>query len=193
MKKIYCTALVLFFALQTYSQSTIDVDGISIPKTLKFKDGKSKTKLTLNGFGIRDKMWINLYTQALYLENETDDAVKILNTNETIATRLFITSSMVSKKKLIQAIEDGVQKSYQGDISSIRERLDKFKSFFEKEITKDGFLDFVYTASDEVTSVYVNEELVGEIKGQDFRKMLFGIWLEENAVDKTLKKRLLGD
>jgi hypothetical protein len=193
MKRIYCTALVLFFALQTYSQSTIDVDGISIPKTLKFKDGKSKTKLTLNGFGIRDKMWINLYTQALYLENESDDAVKILNSNETIATRLFITSSMVSKKKLIQAIEDGVQKSYQGDISSVRERLDKFKSFFEKEISKDGFLDFVYTASDEVTSVYVNEELVGEIKGHDFRKMLFGIWLEENAVDKTLKKRLLGD
>ncbi|MFD2890542.1 chalcone isomerase family protein [Flavobacterium chuncheonense] len=193
MKRFFCTALVLFFALQTFSQSTIEVDGISIPKTLKFKDGKSKTKLNLNGYGIRDKMWINLYTQALYLENETDDAEKILNSNETIATRLFITSSMVSKKKLIQAIEDGVQKSYQGDISAVRERLDKFKAFFEKEITKNGFLDFVYTANDGVTSVYANEELIGEIEGQDFRKMLFGIWLEVNAVDKTLKKRLLGD
>ena len=75
-------------------------------------------------------MWINLYVQALYLKEYSNDSQQILNSNETIATRLHITSSMVTKKKLVQALEDGFVKSYKGDLNQIRERLDKFLTFF---------------------------------------------------------------
>lgn len=66
MKKIYLL-LALFISFMSFSQDDLDVDGIKIKKTIKVRDSGGKTKLYLNGYGVRDKMWINLYVQALYL------------------------------------------------------------------------------------------------------------------------------
>lgn len=190
MKKIILL-LALLVTFMSYSQDDLDVDGIKIKKTIKVRDTGGKTKLYLNGYGIRDKMWINLYVQALYLTEKTTDPEEILASDETIATRLYVTSSLVTREKLIKAIEEGVEKSYKGDISTIRERLDKFMSFFES-VTEKGYVEFVYSKEDIKTYVFINDKLSGEIDGLDFRRALFGIWLEEKAVDRTLKKRLLG-
>lgn len=191
MKKIL---MVMCLLVVHFSQAQDDkeFDGIKVKTSIKVEDGNSKTKLVLNGAGIREKMWINLYVQALYLPEYSTDAQKILNSDETIATRLHITSSMVTKKKLIQAIEDGIVKSYKGDLSLIRERLDIFMSFFEAQLEKEGYVDMVYSANTEKTAVYINKKFAGDVDGKDFRKALFGIWLEDNCVDKTLRKRLLG-
>lgn len=191
MKKILMVLFILLFNL-SHSQEDKDFDGIKIKTSIKVEDGDSKTKLVLNGAGIREKMWVNLYVQALYLTEQSNDAQTILNSNETIATRLHITSSMVTKKKLIQAIEEGIVKSYKGDLSLIRERLDTFMSFFETQLEKEGYVDMVYSSNTEKTSVYINKKYAGDVPGKDFRKALFGIWLEDNCVDKTLRKRLLG-
>lgn len=191
MKKLYLL-LAFISAFITYSQSFVEVDGIKIEKSIKVSDGDSKTKLHLNGYGIRDKMWINLYVQALYLDKKSNDPNEILNSPSTIATRLYITSNLVTRQKLIKAIEEGIEKSYKGDLEPLRDRMHKFMSLFEGEMKTEGYVEFIYSKNTEKTYVYANEELLGEIDGADFRKALFGIWLEERAVDRTLKKRLLG-
>ena len=191
MKKILMLLCLLAFNL-SHSQDDKEFDGVKIKTSIKVEDGDSKTKLVLNGAGIREKMWVNLYVQALYLPEQSNDAKKILESDETIATRLHITSSLVTKKKLIQAMEDGISKSYKGDINLIKERLDTFMSFFETQLDKEGYADMVYSANTEKTSVYLNRKFIGDVPGKDFRKALFGIWLEDNCVDKTLRKRLLG-
>ncbi len=129
MKKILMV-LCLIAVHFSHAQEEKEFDGIKVKTSIKVDDGDSKTKLYLNGAGIREKMWINLYVQALYLKEYSNDSQQILNSNETIATRLHITSSMVTKKKLVQALEDGFVKSYKGDLNQIRERLDKFLTFF---------------------------------------------------------------
>ncbi len=191
MKKLLII-LSLFIFHSTYSQDDMYFDGIKVKTSIKVIDGDSKTKLVLNGAGVRDKMWVNLYVQALYLTEPTNDPEKILNSEQTIATRLHITSSLVTKKKLIQAIDEGITKSYKGDLSLIRERLDTFMSFFETQLEKEGYVDMVYSENSKTTAVYINKKFIGEVPGKDFRKALFGIWLEENCVDRTLKKRILG-
>ena len=191
MKKLLII-LSLFIFHSTYSQDDMYFDGIKVKTSIKVIDGDSKTKLVLNGAGVRDKMWVNLYVQALYLTEPTNDPEKILNSEQTIATRLHITSSLVTKKKLIQAIDEGITKSYKGDLSLIRERLDTFMSFFETQLEKEGYADMVYSENSKTTAVYINKKFIGEVPGKDFRKALFGIWLEENCVDRTLKKRILG-
>ena len=55
-----------------------------------------------------------------------------------------------------------------------------------------GYVEFVYSKEYVKTYVFINDKLTGEIEGLDFRKALFGIWLEDRCVDRTLKKRLLG-
>jgi hypothetical protein len=182
----------IFLTQLSFSQEELVFDGIKVKTSIKVDDGDSKTKLVLNGAGVRDKMWINLYVQALYVLEKTDDPKKILEADQTIATRLHITSSLVSKKKLIQAIEEGVEKSYKGDLNAIRDRLNIFMTFFETQLDKDGYADFVYSSNTKETSVYINKKFIGKVPGQDFRTAFFGIWLADDCVDKTLKKRLLG-
>ena len=190
MKKIILL-LAFLLSVSAFSQDDLDVDGIKIKKHIKVRDSGGKTKLVLNGYGIRDKMWINLYVQALYLTEKTDDPKKILGSDETIATRLYVTSSLVTREKLIKAIEEGIEKSYQSELEPLRERMNKFMSFFES-VTEKGYVEFVYSKEDVKTYVFINDKLTGEIEGLDFRKALFGIWLEDRCVDRTLKKRLLG-
>jgi hypothetical protein len=190
MKKIILL-LALFISFASFSQDDLDVDGIKIKKTLKVRDSNGKTKLYLNGYGIRDKMWVNLYIQALYLTKKTSNADEILDSDETIATRLYVTSSLVTREKLIKAIEEGIEKSYEGDISVLRERLDKFMAMFAT-VTEKGYVEFFYSQEDVKTYVFINDKLTGEIEGVDFRKALFGIWLADKCVDRTLRKRLLG-
>jgi hypothetical protein len=182
----------IFLTQLSFSQEELVFDGIKVKTSIKVDDGDSKTKLVLNGAGVRDKMWINLYVQALYVVEKTDDPKKILEADQTLATRLHITSSLVSKKKLIQAIEEGVEKSYKGDLNAIRGRLNIFMTFFETQLDKDGYVDFVYSSNTKETSVYINKKFIGKVPGQDFRTAFFGIWLADDCVDKTLKKRLLG-
>uniref|UniRef100_UPI004049B5B5 chalcone isomerase family protein n=1 Tax=Flavobacterium sp. TaxID=239 RepID=UPI004049B5B5 len=193
MRKVYFF-IIAFLTINANAQSYVEIDGIKIEKVIKVEDGTGKTKLKLNGYGIRDKMWINLYTQALYLTKNTSSSEKILDSKSSIATRLHVTSSLVSKEKLIKAIEEGVEKSYEGDMEAIRPRLNTLMGFFnQKEVLeKNGYVDFVYSEETETLYTYINETLIGEIKGADFRRVLFGIWLEEKCVDKTLKRRLLG-
>lgn len=190
MKKIILL-LAFLVSFMSYSQDDLDVDGIKIKKSIKVRDSGGKTKLVLNGYGIRDKMWINLYVQALYLVKKTDNPEEILSSDETIATRLYVTSSLVTREKLIKAIEEGMEKSYKGDLEPLRDRMTKFMSLFES-VTEKGYVEFVYSKEDVKTYVFINDKLTGEIEGLDFRRALFGIWLEERAVDRTLKKRLLG-
>ncbi|NHN24514.1 chalcone isomerase [Flavobacterium jejuense] len=190
MKK-FILLLAFLISVMSYSQDDLDVDGIKIKKHIKVRDTGGKTKLVLNGYGIRDKMWINLYVQALYLIEKTDNADEILDSDETIATRLYVTSSLVTREKLIKAIEEGIEKSYKGDLEPLRDRMTKFMSLFET-VTEKGYVEFVYSKEDVKTYVFINDKLTGEIEGLDFRRALFGIWLEERAVDRTLKKRLLG-
>ena len=191
MKKLVIALCVFLFQV-SFAQDEMEFDGIKVKTSIKVEDGDSKTKLVLNGLGVRDKMWIDLYLQALYLVNKTSDAQTILQSDETIATRLYITSSLVTKKKLIDALEEGIAKSYTGNMSAIRDRLDTFLSFFENQLAKDGYADMVYSANTQNTSVYINKKFIGQVPGKDFSKALFGIWLEDHCVDKTLKKRLLG-
>ena len=182
----------LLLSISSFSQDDLVFDGVKIKTSIKVDDGDDKTKLILNGAGIRDKMWINLYVQALYLTTKSTDPQMILDADETIATRLHVTSSLVSKKKLIEAIEEGIVKSYKGDLNAIKDRMHTFMGFFETQIEKEGYVDMVYSSNTKNTSVYINKKFIGSVPGKDFRKALFGIWLEENCVDKTLRKRLLG-
>ena len=191
MKKLLFVLFVMAFNF-LHAQDDREFDGIKVKTSIKVEDGDSKTKLILNGAGVRDKMWVNLYVQALYLTNPSNDPEEILNSGETIATRLHVTSSLVTKKKLVEALEEGFLKSYKGDVAVIKDRLDTFLTFFETQVYKDGFVDMVYSSNTEKTTVYMNKKFIGEIPGKDFRKALFGIWLEENCVDRTLRKRLLG-
>jgi hypothetical protein len=190
MKKILLL-LTLLLSLSFFTasaQSQLEVNGVSVPRKI---DIQGKT-LQLNGAGGRSKMFLEVYVQALYLSQLSQDPTFIMDSDTEMAIRIEITSSMVSSNKLTKAMNTGFEKSAAKNLAELRPRIEQFKSFLSDAITEKDVFILAYNPLDQTMNVYKNEVLKGKIPGFDFKKALFGIWLSDKPVDETLKKYLLG-
>ena len=192
MKKILLV-LTLVFSSQfsrVSAQTKLEVGGVTVPRTIDFK-GKT---LTLNGVGERSKMFTELYVQALYLSQLTQDANLILESDIEMAIRIQITSSLVTSKKLSKALAKGMEKSVGEDgILKLTKEVQELENLIGREITKAGdSFNLIYNPFDKSLWIYKNDKYEGKIESFEFKKAFFGIWLSENPVDKDLKNELLG-
>lgn len=163
------------------------IAGIEMPQDLSYING---SKLNLYGAGVRTFLWMDMYVGAIFLSNEKERPKEIIEANENMGMRLHILSSLVSNKRIIKAIEEGFQKSTKGNLSSYQSRINEMIGFFEGEISPGDVIDMVYSKNG-VTQVYLNQKKCGEIKGLDFKKALFGVWLSNDPIDISLKEQML--
>lgn len=179
--------LVLPFSSVT-AQKSFNIDGVVVPRTMQFQN---KT-LSLNGAGGRSKMWLEVYVQALYLSQLSQDPQFIIDSDTEMAIRIEITSSMVSSNKLTKAMNNGFEKSAGDNLEALRPRIEQFKSFLSDEITQKDVFKLIYSPIDTSVWVFKNDILKGKVQGFDFKKALFGIWLSDKPADEKLKNQLLG-
>ena len=81
--------------------------------------------------------------------------------------------------------------STNGNTAPYKDNIDTFISVFKDNIKIGDVYDIIYTP-EEGTKVYKNKELKSTVKGLDFKKVLFGIWLGNKPADKDLKTGMLG-
>jgi len=186
MNKIAFILAVVFAVNFSFAQ-TKEVGGINLPTSETF----GEHKVTLNGAGIREKLWLDLYVGGLYLTNKSSNANEILNSNEAMAVKLHIVSKLVSSSKMIDAVEEGFENSTNGKVGPLQSKINQFIGFFKEEIKKGDVFDITYQPGKGVVS-YKNGEEKGTIKGADFKKALFGIWLSNRPADDDLKEGMLG-
>ncbi|MFO7721542.1 MAG: chalcone isomerase family protein [Gillisia sp.] len=186
MKKV----MFLLFAVVTIASSSAQTKaaGVIIPNNVSFEG----EKLVLNGVGVREKFWMDMYAGALYLGSKSSDAKAIINANDPMAIKLHMVSSLITSDKMIEAVNDGFENATNGKTSGISSEIAKFKAFFSDEINKEDVFDIVYIPSKGVL-VYKNGKEKGVIKGMEFKKALFGIWLSDKPADKKLKQGMLGE
>lgn len=190
MKKILLfLTLLLSVQFSTVSaQTQLDVNGVTVPRKIEFQN----KSLQLNGAGGRSKMWLEVYVQALYLSQLSQDPQFIIDSDTEMAIRIEITSSMVSSNKLTKAMNTGFEKSAGSNLEELRPRIEDFKKLLSDVIKEKDVFILGYNPLDQTINVYKNEVLKEKIPGFDFKKALFGIWLSNKPVDETLKKHLLG-
>lgn len=184
MKRIL-VLLVVVCGINLSSAQT-EIAGITLPATLTY----SSEDLILNGAGVREKFWMDMYAGGLYLKNRAVDASEIINKDEAMAIRLHIVSGMITSKRMVNAVNEGFENATNDNTKPIASEIKKFKNIFEEEISKGDIFDLVYIP-DEGVVVYKNDKKSGSIKGMEFKKALFGIWLSDNPADKDLKKDML--
>jgi len=192
MKKLLAllTLIVTLQFTNATAQSSFTVNGVEIPRTLEFK-GKI---MSLNGFGQRSKLFMDLYVQALYVTQLSQDAKQILDSQTEMAITLRITSGLVSSNKLSKALEKGMEKSV-GEAGMLKyaKELKELEYLLSTEDTKIGDLfELTFNPLDESLWITKNKDYKGKIKGLEFKKAFFGIWLSDNPVNKGLKEDLLG-
>lgn len=190
MKKILLIIALIITSLfsEVQAQKQIVFEGITIPRTMKFEN---KT-LQLNGAGSRSKMWVEVYIQALYLSQLSQNAKEIINDNSEMSIRIEITSALVSSGKLTRAMHAGFEKSAGENLEALKPKMELLKSYLADEIKRGDIYELTYNPADSSVWVVKNGELKGKVPGFDFKKVFFGIWLGDKPVDEELKNSLLG-
>jgi hypothetical protein len=149
-------------------------------------------ELLLNGAGFRKKLFIKVYAAGLYLKEKQTDPQKIIDADAPMAIRMHFVYSEVSGKKLVEAWNEGFVNGTGGNIAPIKTEIDTFNAYFSQEAKKNDIYDIIYVPEQGI-SVYIKGELKGTIKGLDFKKAVFSIWLGEKPADSSLKKKMLGE
>ena len=163
------------------------VGDVNLPDSLM----AGKDELILNGAGFRKKFFIKVYAAGLYLKEKQTDPQKIMDADKPMAIRMHFVYSEVSSKKLVDAWNEGFLNGTGGNIASIKTEIDTFNACFSQEAKKNDIYDIIYIPEQGI-GVYIKGELKGTIKGLDFKKAVFSIWLGEKPADAKLKKRMLG-
>ena len=183
--------LVLLFALfilaNAGAHAQKNIGGITLPGSLP----AGKENLILNGGGVREKYFLDMYVGGLYLLQKSSDGQKIVDSDQLMSVRLYIVSSMITSEKMIEAVNEGFQKSTNGNTTPLKPKIDRFISVFKEEIKDGDVYDFVYLPGKGVT-IFKNGAKKETIEGLDFKKALFGIWLGAKPADEDLKAGMLG-
>ena len=186
MKKIIFL-LVAVFSLNSIS-AQIEIGGATLPNTVNF----GSETLMLNGAGVREKFWMDMYAGGLYLKAKSKNAAEIMRKDEAMALKLHIVSKMITSERMMDAVNEGFENATGGTTAPLSAEIRKFISFFEEEINKGDVFDLVYLPETGMI-IYKNGKESGSIPGLAFKKALFGIWLSDKPADKDLKKGMLGN
>lgn len=164
-----------------------EISGVIPAKTITV----ANQQLTFNGAGLREKYFLDLYVGSLYVSTKSNDANKVMKANESMAIIIDIVSGLVSSEKMITAINEGFEKSTNGNTALFKDRIESFKAAFKEEITEGDHFVIAYIKGSG-TEIHKNGKKIKTIEGLDFKQALFGIWLCNNPADESLKEGMLG-
>lgn len=165
----------------------MEVEGVKIPYTYK----TDEATLIVNGAGVREKYFLDLYVGALYLKEKSNEALKIMNADEAMCMKLHIVSGLITSEKMVESTDEGFRRSTGGNTAPLQSKINQFKAAFNEAIKKGDIFDIVYEKV-KGSCVYKNGKQIVSIPGLDFKKALFGIWLCNDAAASDLKKKLVG-
>ena len=180
-KKLFTIILIfgVFLALPIYGADT--------PDQIEYQ-GSTMTK---NGQGTRIIFFMKVYEGSLYLETKSANAPDIINLDAPMAIRIDVSSQMVTADAMKKALSEGLEKSTGNNTDSIMKEINQLSSSFDTAVSTGDYYEFIYLP-EMGTHVLKNSELVELIKGINFKKAFFGIFLSDNPIQKNLKKAMLG-
>ncbi|WP_010179908.1 chalcone isomerase family protein [Aquimarina agarilytica] len=160
----------------------------ALPILYRFKN----KQLILNGAGLRELLWVDIYACGLYMNKPNSNAKDIIEKDEAMIVRMDIISKAVSHDKMVKAFRKGfIDGNDKNIITKYGSEIDEFLKHIEGLVLKIGDkIDVVYEPNLGV-SLYINYEKLGTVGDLGFKRAIFNIWLSKNPVDKSLRGELL--
>ncbi len=186
MKKLILAATILLLAPNLQAA---ELAGVFVKDQVTAENGQT---LVLNGMGLREKLWIDVYVGSLYLANKSDNVTEILSAPQAMRIQMDFIYKEVAKKKLLKAWREGFEKNQsKATLDKLRDRIGQFYGYFDQNVVaKDQYiLDYIPGKG---TTVTKNDTVLGIIPGEDFKNALMEIWLGNFPADKKLKLGMLG-
>jgi len=143
--------------------------------------------MSLQGTGLKSFLFIKAFAAGFY-KGKTNEADILGNYPKRIEVEYFVN---IPGKKLnnytVERMKDNVSKA---DLEALKYEIIKMGRYFVDLKPGDRF-SLTYLP-DIGTKFAHNGTLVGIIKGKDFAKALFSVWIGKRPFDKHLKEQVLG-
>ena len=155
--------------LLTASIQAAELSGVLLKDQVTAENGET---LLLNGVGLREKLWVDVYVGSLYLATKTDDVAEILSAPHASRIQMDFVYKEVANKKLLKAWKQGFEKNQSKEaLAALKDRIEQFYGYFDQNVmAKDQFiLDYVPGKG---TTVTKNNKVLGLIPGEDFSQNL---------------------
>lgn len=173
--------MILLWSWIAFAQT---VAGIHFPDSITV----DQSHLLLNGAGLREKYWIDIYVAALYLPQKSTSAQSIITQETAKRIQLQFIYPRVTKAQMIETLEENFAQN--PNISAeTRLSIQQCTSWMEDFTTGDQIIfDYVPTKG---TSIYVKGQKKGTIPGSEFMQAVYTIYLGPAPASENLKQALL--
>lgn len=166
-----------------------EVAGIAIPEQVRTH--ADDASLTLNGAGLRRKLFVTIYVGALYLPEPAREVDEIIAMPGAKRFSMHFVHKEITPDKLVPVWNTGFEKNLPADkFRALRPRIANFNGLFPT-LRKGDRVDLDILPGRGV-QVWINGKLRGKVTGDDFSRALLRIWLGEHPADTGLKRALLG-
>lgn len=177
---LFCAAALLSFATAAGAR---EVAGVDLPEVLKVEG----TSLELNGAGLRERLYFDVYVVGLYLEKPTRDA-RVAIRSDQVKHVVIVMRRDVDPDDFAGALKEGIQKNSAEALPTLSRRLARLERAIPR-LTEGMLLSFTYRPGEGTRFRAEGTELT--IEGKDFVDALLLVWLGPNPVSGDLKRDLL--
>ncbi len=180
--KVIILLLLHLFTL-SFNAKADDILGVNFDKVYS-DEGIS---MNLQGTGLKTMVFFKAFVAGYYRSDEETQEV-LGEFSKRIEVEYFV---KIPGKKLnnftIDTMKDNVTKE---EFNAISNEIDLMGKYFVDLKPGDRFsLTYIPGVG---TKFAHNNEVTGVIKGNDFAKALFSVWIGENPFDRSLKEKILG-
>lgn len=176
------SSLLLFISLQTANAGTLS--SVTMPDTVTV-GGQT---LVLNGLGLREKYFFDIYVGGLYLPAKTTSSTSAIGDDVPKRLQMTFIYSAVTKAQIVETFEENLAK--QSDAAAVKDRFDTLYSYCSDVAAGDSIIfDYVPGTG---TTVTVKGKVMGTIAGVDFMKSLWTVYLGASPPTKNLKTGMMG-
>lgn len=163
-----------------------ELAGVTMPDTVTASNGNA---LVLNGMGLREKYWIDIYVGGLYVPAKTSDAKSIIESNSAKRVVMHFIYRKVTQKQMLETFEESFKKA--GLSEKLSAELEQLRKMIDRDI-KGGEKIIIEYIPGKGTSFTIGSTNKGTIAGADFMKGIFSVFVGPNPASGPLKKGMLG-
>lgn len=152
-------------------------------------------EMVANGTGTRTKVGMTMYHATLYVPQELKGGgdQQIIDADQPMSIQISIVSGMITKDKFVEAVSEGfdnvVKQGYQVDKNA-------YINFYGNVVIQKGdVFSHHYDPKGGTTIVHSSggkNVTLGVVKGLQFKRAFWAIYLGSNPVQKSLKNGMLG-
>lgn len=186
------TAALLFFMVFSFF-SLCAAEKVDFPEEMKLNDGKV---IPFRNYAVFSPVSFSLYAVGFFTVGTETNNMKLKDADQPMAIQLVSLYRNLKMKKLMEEIRRGFRYGMNHDkefVKTIQSRIDKFVELLEntgQEPKKYYRITFFYVPG-EGTHIGFNDKYLGTIPGHDFKRALFGIWLNNNCANDELRDRMI--